>query len=49
MKANELEIIKDHTKEIAKKINEQFEQEKDSIKKQLLDEIKGYYTCSQAL
>lgn len=39
-----IEIIKDHTKEIAKKINEQFEQEKDSIKKQLLDEIKGYIT-----
>ena len=44
MKANELEIIKDHTEEIAKKINEQFELEKDSIKEQLLEEIKGYIT-----
>lgn len=39
-----IENIKDHTVEIAKKINEQFELEKDSIKKQLLDEIKGYIT-----
>lgn len=44
MRASELEIIKDHTKEIAKKINEQFEQEKDSIKEQLLEEIRGYIT-----
>lgn len=44
MKASELEIIKDHTEEIAKKINEQFELEKESIKEQLLDEIKGYIT-----
>ena len=39
-----IEIIKDHTEEIAKKINEQFELEKDSIKEQLMDEIKGYIT-----
>ena len=32
------------TEEIAKKINEQFELEKDSIKEQLLEEIKGYIT-----
>lgn len=38
MKASELEIIKDHTEEIAKKINEQFELEKESIKEQ---EIQG--------
>ena len=39
-----IEIIKDHTEEIAKKINEQFELEKDSIKEQLLEEIRGYIT-----
>lgn len=44
MRANELEIIKDHTEEIVKKINEQFEQEKNSIKEQLLEEIRGYIT-----
>lgn len=39
-----IENIKDHTEEIAKKINEQFELEKDSIKEQLLEEIRGYIT-----
>lgn len=39
-----IELIRDHTKEIAQKINEQFELEKDSIKEQLLEEIRGYIT-----
>ena len=39
-----IEIIKDHTEEIAKKIYEQFELEKDSIKEQLLEEIRGFIT-----
>lgn len=38
------------TEDIAKKINEQFELEKDSIKEQLLEEIRGYITpCSYSL